>query len=157
MNEERTRIIMGSDHAGFELKEKCKTYIKDTLKKDVEDIGVYSPDPSDYPDIGHRLAEQIASKRYPFGILICGTGIGMSMVANRHKGVRAALCHDIYTAKYSRLHNDANVLVMGGRVIGEGVAFEMIKTFLETPFEGGRHKRRIEKIDKEFCLEGEKS
>jgi ribose 5-phosphate isomerase B len=91
------------------------------------------------------------------GILICGTGIGMSIVANRYKGVRAALCHDLYTAKYSRLHNDANVLVIGGRVVGEGLAFEMIKTFLETPFEGGRHKRRLEKIDKELCLERENS
>ncbi len=155
MNKEK--IIIGSDHAGFELKEKCKSYIRNVLGKEIEDIGVYSTDPSDYPDIGHKLAEQIASRKYMTGILICGSGIGMSMVANRHRGVRAALCHDIYTAKYSRLHNDANVLVMGGRVIGEGLAFEMIKTFLETPFEGGRHKRRIEKIDKEFCLEGEES
>ena len=141
------KIVIGSDHAGFDLKERCKEFIKDELKLKVEDIGVYDKSPSDYPDIGHKLARAMLSKEYDFGILICGTGIGMSMVANRHKGVRAALCHDIYTAKYSRLHNDANILVMGGRVIGDGIAFEMIRTFLETPFEGGRHKRRVEKID----------
>ncbi len=142
-------IIIGSDHAGFELKQKCKEYLEGVLKRKVYDIGVYDKSSSDYPDIGHKLAEQIASKKYKVGILICGTGIGMSIVANRYKGVRAALCHDIYTARYSRLHNDANVLVMGGRVIGEGLALEMLKVFLETPFEGGRHERRIKKIDKE--------
>jgi len=142
-------IIIGSDHAGFELKEKCKAYLKNELGKEVEDIGVYDTRSSDYPDIGHRLAEEIANGNYKMGILICGTGIGMSMVANRYKGVRAALCHDLYTARYSRLHNDANILVMGGRVIGDGLAFEMVRVFLETPFEGGRHRRRIEKIDRE--------
>lgn len=142
-------IIIGADHAGFELKEKCKAYLKNELGKRVEDIGVYDTKSSDYPDIGHRLAQEIASGRYRIGILICGTGIGMSIVANRYKGVRAALCHDLYTVKYSRLHNDANVLVMGGRVIGDGLAFEMIKVFLETQSEGGRHKKRVEKIDKE--------
>ncbi len=142
-------IIIGSDHAGFELKEKCKSYLMKELGKEVKDIGVYDTGSSDYPDIGHRLAEEIATGRHKIGILICGTGIGMSMVANRYKGVRAALCHDLYTARYSRLHNDANVLVMGGRVIGDGLALEMVRVFLETPFEGGRHRRRIEKIDRE--------
>ena len=142
-------IIIGSDHAGFDLKEKCKKYLRDVLKKEVEDIGVYNKRSSDYPDIGHKLAEAVADGRYKRGILICGTGIGMSIVANRYKGVRAALCHDLYTAKYSRLHNDANVLVIGGRVIGEDLALEMVKLFLDTPFEGGRHKRRVDKIDKE--------
>ncbi len=140
-------ILIGSDHAGFELKEKCKRYIEDVLNKDVKDIGVYSDDSSDYPDIAHKLAEDISKDRSKVGILICGTGIGMSIVANRYKGVRAALCHDLYTTKYSRLHNNANILVMGGRVVGDGLALEMIKLFLETPFEGGRHKRRVEKID----------
>ena len=140
-------IIIGSDHAGFELKEKCKAYLKNELNMKLEDIGVHDTSPSDYPDIGHRLVERIVNGDYNMGILICGTGIGMCMVANRHKGIRAALCHDIYTARYSRLHNDANVLVMGARVIGDGIAFEMIKTFLDTPFEGGRHKIRVEKID----------
>ncbi len=144
-----SKIIIGSDHAGYELKEKCKKYLKEVLKKEFEDIGVFSPESSDYPDIAHRVADAISKGIYERGILICGTGIGMSIVANRYRGVRAALCHDIYTAKYSRLHNDANILVMGGRTVGEGVAFEMIKTFLETPFEGGRHKRRIDKIDRE--------
>lgn len=142
-------IIIGSDHAGFELKEKCKSYLEKELGEKVEDIGVFDASSSDYPDIGHRLAEEIVEGKYKAGILICGTGIGMSMVANRYKGVRAALCHDLYTTRYSRLHNDANVLVMGGRVIGDGLAFEMVRTFLETPFEGGRHLRRVKKIDKE--------
>ena len=142
-------IIIGSDHAGFDLKERCKRYLRDILGKEVEDVGVYSKESSDYPDIGHRVAEAVSKGRYKRGILICGTGIGMSIVANRYRGVRAALCHNLYTTRYSRLHNDANILVMGGRVIGDGLALEMVKLFLETPFEGGRHKRRVEKIDRE--------
>lgn len=141
------KIIIGSDHAGFELKEQIKAFIEGQLGKEVEDVGVYSTESADYPLVGHKVAEEIAQGRFPFGILICGTGIGMSMVANRHKGVRAALCHNILTARLSRQHNDANILTMGGRIIGITLAQEMVREFLATPFEGGRHERRVNQID----------
>jgi ribose 5-phosphate isomerase B len=137
-------IIIGSDHAGFDLKEECKSFLKDW---EVEDIGVFNRDSADYPAVAHKLARAISEGEHGRGILICGTGIGMSMVANRYKGVRAALCHDLYTTRMSRLHNDANILVMGGRVIGVGLALEMVDLFLKTPFEGGRHQKRLDQID----------
>ena len=141
------KIVIASDHAGYYLKEK----IKDFLKKenhDVIDVGCFSADSVDYPEFGAKAIEKILNKKAEYGILICGTGLGMSIVANRFPGIRAALCHEPFSAKMARLHNNANVLVLGGRIIGDGIAIEIVKTFLKTPFEGGRHQRRINLIEK---------
>ena len=141
-------VIIGSDHAGFTLKEECKQLlIEKSLQHTVTDIGVYCRESYDYPIIAHTVAKAIVSGEYSRGILICGSGIGMSITANRYQGIRAALCHNIYLTKMSRLHNDANILVMGDRVIGIGLALEMVEAFLDTEFEGERHKKRIELID----------
>jgi ribose 5-phosphate isomerase B len=141
------KIIIGSDHAGFELKSECVNYIKNVLNIEVDDIGVYDKSSADYPRFAHKVSKAISEGEYERGILICGSGVGMAMVANRHKGVRAALCQDIYTARMSRMHNDANVLTMGERITGKGLALEILENFLTTPFEGGRHKKRVEQID----------
>ena len=141
------RIIIGSDHGGFGLKEECRTHLKSKGISEVRDAGVFNLDSFDYPKIGHLIAQSVANGEFERGILICGTGIGMSLVANRYKGVRAALCHNLFTARLSRQHNDSNILVMGGRVIGVGLALEMVDLFLQTPFDGGRHKIRIDQID----------
>ncbi|RKX57301.1 MAG: ribose 5-phosphate isomerase B [Thermodesulfobacteriota bacterium] len=141
------KIVIASDHAGYYLKEK----IKDFLQKenhDVIDVGCFSAESVDYPEFGAKAIEKILNKEVDYGILICGTGLGMSIVANRFPGIRAALCHEPFSAKMARLHNNANVLVLGGRVIGDGIAIEIVKTFLKTPFEGGRHERRINLIEK---------
>lgn len=140
-------IIIGSDHAGFDLKEVCRSFLEQLAEYTIQDAGVYNRDSCDYPTVAHRVSSAVSGGEFDRGILICGTGIGMSMVANRHKGVRAALCHNLYTARLSRAHNDANLLCMGGRVIGEGIALEMMELFLKTPFEGGRHKRRVDLIE----------
>ena len=140
-------IIMGSDHAGFDLKEACREHLEGASRCRVKDIGVFNRDSYDYPKVAHELARAVADGKHDFGVLICGSGLGMSMVANRYKGIRAALCHNSYTARMSRLHNDANILVMGGRVIGVGLAMEMLDVFLETPFEGGRHQKRLDQFD----------
>ena len=142
------KIAIGSDHGGFELKEKIRNLVIE-LGHEVKDMGCYSPDPVDYPVYGREVAESVAFGRYERGILICGTGIGMSIAANRIPGVRATLCHELLTARMSREHNDSNVLCMGGRVIGPGLAEEMVKVWLTTPFAGGRHSRRISMIDSE--------
>ena len=139
-------ILIASDHAGFELKRTLRAYLEGK-GHEVRDLGVDSETSVDYPDFAHRLAGGIGSGEGELGILICGTGIGMSMTANRHPGVRAALCHDAYTAEMARRHNDANVLCMGGRVLGAGVAEQVTDVFLGTEFEGGRHQRRVGKID----------
>lgn len=139
-------IVIGSDHAGFALKEFIKANLTD-LHFTVEDCGVNSEASVDYSDIGLQVAQKVAANAGCRGILICGTGIGMSMAANRIKNVRAALCNDIFSASMSRRHNDANILVMGGRVIGTELAKEIVRIWLETPFEGGRHQRRIDKLD----------
>lgn len=140
-------IILGSDHAGFGLKEECRIYLESNPAHRIVDAGVFSRESSDYPEIAHKVALSIAKGECQRGILICGSGVGMSIAANRHKGVRAALCHNLYLARMSRQHNDANILVMGGRVIGGGLALEMVEVFLETGFEGGRHLRRLDMID----------
>jgi ribose 5-phosphate isomerase B len=140
-------VIIGSDHAGFDLKEACKAHLETLPGWGAADVGVFSRESADYPNVAHQVAQAVASGEYATGILICGTGLGMSMVANRHRGIRAALCHNLYTVRMSRLHNDANILAMGGRVIGEGLALEMVDLFLNTPFEGGRHQRRLDLID----------
>lgn len=137
---------MGSDHAAYPLKEKIKAYLI-TLGVRAEDVGVYSESSSDYPDYGIKVAQGVSTGEFERGILMCGTGLGMSMVANRFVHVRAALCDSIFAASMSRRHNDSNILVMGGRVIGEGLAREIVKVWLETPFEGARHKERLNKFD----------
>ena len=139
------KIVLGSDHAGFELKEDLRAYLAEQ-KVEVIDLGVYNEEPVDYPDIGASVAQKVSRGEIGRGILICGSGIGMSIVANRFPGVRAALCHDLYTARISREHNDANLLILGGRLIGKGLAREILKVWLETGFQGGRHQRRLEKI-----------
>ncbi len=138
-------IIIGSDHAGFELKE----YLSDLLKNKgylVEDIGCYSTDSCDYPLFAKKLCEKVLENK-TLGILICGSGIGMSMAANRIKGIRAALCLNEYMARMSRRHNNANVLCLGSRIIGQDLAQSITIAFLDQEFEGGRHKRRIDLIE----------
>ena len=139
------KIAIGADHGGFKLKEEIKDHLK-KRKIAFKDLGTFSEESVDYPDIGKRVARAVASKKYKFGILVCGTGLGMSMVANRVKGIRAALCHNVYTAKMSRAHNDANILCLGGRVLKKALALKIVEAFLKTPFEGGRHLRRVRKI-----------
>ena len=141
------KLAIGCDHGGFELKEEILKYIKTLKNVEVADFGVANKDSVDYPDYGAKVSEAVSSGTMDRGILICGTGIGMSIVANRFPKVRAALCHDHFTAQMSREHNDANVLVMGERVIGKGVALEIVKTWLETEFAAGRHQLRLNKID----------
>jgi ribose 5-phosphate isomerase B len=142
-------IIIGSDHAGFSLKEACKAHLEREGIKQLRDVGVFSRESYDYPKIAQQVAQALSRGEYSRGILICGTGIGMSMAANRYRGVRAALCHNTYSARLSRLHNDANILAMGERVLGEGFALEILDVFLKTEFEGGRHKARIDQFDEQ--------
>ncbi len=139
------KIAIASDHAGFELKELIK---KDLPELKLEDLGTYSSDSVDYPDFGIKLAESVANNTFDRGIVICGSGIGMSIAANKVKGIRAALCQTKEFAELSRRHNDANVLVLSGRFISHYLAKEIIEIWLSTPFEGGRHQRRIDKISK---------
>ena len=149
MEEEKAkrRIAIGSDHGGWELKEHLKAFL---IERDfsVEDFGLATQDKTDYPVIAIQLARSISEGKLERGILICGTGIGMSIVANRFSGVRAALCHDIYTARMSREHNNANILVLGGRVLGKGLAEEILKVWIDTAFldADGRHSRRLKLI-----------
>ena len=149
------KLAIGCDHGGWELKEEIVKFIKNIKNMEIIDYGTMSKNSVDYPDFGEKVAKAVSAGTVDRGILICGTGIGMSIVANRYPNVRAALCHDHFTAQMSRLHNDANVLAMGERVIGKGVALEMVKTWLETEFEGGRHQMRLDKIRKiEQMIEG---
>jgi ribose 5-phosphate isomerase B len=147
-------IIIGSDHAGFNLKEEVKAFLSRKQIYRVADMGTYSTTPIDYPIVAHEVAGRISSGEFSKGILICGSGIGMSIVANRYTKVRAALCHNLFTVKLSRLHNDANILVLGGRVLGLGLALDMVDLFLQTEFEGGRHQRRLNEIDRDTSPEG---
>ena len=142
------KIAIGADHGGFDLKQEIVHYLRTLKNIEVSDFGTATKDSVDYPDYGKKVAEAVSNGTVDRGILICGTGIGMSIVANRYPKVRAALCHDHFTAQMSREHNDANVLVMGERVIGRGVALEIVKTWLETEFAGGRHQLRLNKIEK---------
>ncbi len=139
-------LAIGSDHAGYTLKCEVKKYLE---QKGVQyiDCGC-NGERADYPDIAKAVCDKVTGGECDKAILICGTGIGISMSANKIKGIRAALCQDYYTAKYTRLHNDANVLCMGGRVIGAGTAEEIVEVFLDTEFEGGRHADRVEKMMK---------
>lgn len=140
------RIAWACDHGGFDLKSELLKSLADTEFQMI-DLGVSSTDSVDYPDQAHLLAKTIESGEADFGILICGTGIGISIAANRHCGIRAALCTDPFMARMSREHNDANVLCLGGRVIGPALAKEIVLSFLNGTFEGGRHARRITKIE----------
>lgn len=139
------KIVMASDHAGFELKNTLVQLLKDD-GYNVEDAGTYSKDSCDYPMYAEKACNYMLNGNAELCILVCGTGIGMSMAANKVKGIRAACCSDTYSAKYTRLHNDANVLCMGARVVGEGLAYEIAKVFLDTEFEGGKHLRRVNMI-----------
>ena len=138
-------LIVGSDHAGLALKRELAAVAAE-LGYEVVDVGTHTSDSTDYPDYAHRVASAVA-RGEGLGLLVCGTGIGMSMAANRHPGVRAALCGDVFSASMTRQHNDANVLCVGSRVIGAGLAEQILKAFLATSFEGGRHARRVKKID----------
>jgi len=138
-------IAIGCDHAGVELKKEIISLLHD-LHIECIDYGTNGTASVDYPDFGEKVSEAVSSGKIEKGILICGTGIGMSIVANKFPGVRASLCNGIFTARMSRLHNDANVLVLGGRVIGKDLAKEIVRTWVSTPFEGERHARRLKKI-----------
>jgi len=137
------KLAIGCDHGGLELKNAVVDYLNQN-GHEVVNMGCDTPESVDYPVFAESLCEVVLGGKVDSGILICGTGIGMSMAANRHAGIRAALCHESFTAKMSRAHNNANVLCMGARVIGVGVALEIIKAWLETDFAGGRHLHRIE-------------
>jgi len=141
------KIAIGSDHAGFGLKEDLLEHLKG-LNHDIVDCGTDTTASVDYPDFGEKVSKMVSSGEVERGILICGTGLGMSMVANKFPNVRAALCNDLFSAKMSRLHNDANVLVLGGRIIGKDLAAEIVRTWMSTAFEGDRHMRRLNKIKK---------
>jgi len=139
------RVYLASDHAGFVLKQKISKFL---ISKGINilDLGTKNNSSVDYPDFAHLLAKKMKSKDSNIGILVCGSGIGMSMAANRHKNIRAALCHSVKSAKLSRMHNNANVITIGSRLTKKELALKCVKVFLKTPFDGGRHLRRINKI-----------
>lgn len=139
------QIAIGSDHAGFVLKEAVRGILTE-IRYTCEDFGCFDTTSVDYPDIGFAVADAVSAGRFEQGILICGSGIGMSIVANKVDGVRAALCHDVFSAKGARAHNNANILCMGERVIGQGLAREIVIAYLTSEFEGGRHAQRLEKM-----------
>jgi len=142
------KIAMGSDHAGLEMKE----FVKKLLAgqgHEIDDVGTHDGASVDYPDFAQAACRKVLAGDAERAILVCGSGVGMSMAANRFKGIRAVLCTGLYLARFSRLHNDANVLCLPGRLMGTGLAEEVLKVWMTTPFEGGRHLRRVEKMDKE--------
>jgi ribose 5-phosphate isomerase B len=140
------KFYIATDHAGYALKAYVKEYVT-SKGHEIVDLGPDSADRVDYPDYAKKCAEAVVADRGSFGILICGTGIGISISANKVAGIRAALCHDAYTATMTRAHNDANILAFGERVVGRGVIESMIDAFCDTPFEGGRHANRVDKIE----------
>tara|TARA_B100000029_G_C16915018_1_gene719187 strand:- start:139 stop:570 length:432 start_codon:yes stop_codon:yes gene_type:complete len=139
------KVILASDHAGFKLKEFIRKYLIRKRKK-VLDLGTKNSKSVDYPDFAHSLSKKMKNSKNQLGILICGSGIGMDMTANKHKNIRAALCYDVRSTKLSRMHNNANVMAIGARLTKKKVALKCVSTFIETKFEGGRHLRRIKKI-----------
>jgi ribose 5-phosphate isomerase B len=143
----KTPLMIGSDHAGFELKERLKQAL-DRRGIAYEDVGTHSAESVDYPDFAHQVARAVSSGRAEKGLLVCGSGQGMAMTANKYEGVRAALPHDEESARLSREHNDANVLALGGRVLSPELAERILDAWLSTPFGGGRHQRRVDKIDR---------
>lgn len=142
--ETKTRIAFGCDHAGFDLKQKLMTAFADRFE--IKDFGCFSDNSVDYPDFVHPLAMSVANGQYEFGIVICGSGNGVCMTANKHQQIRAALCWTKELSELARLHNDANVVCLPARFISENTAHEIVDTFLTTAFEGGRHKNRVKKI-----------
>lgn len=138
-------IAIGCDHGGLDLKNAIIEHLKER-KIDFIDHGIYESKSVDYPEIAIKVTDDITSGKCDKGILVCGTGIGMSLAANKVKGIRAAVCSEHFTAKYTRLHNDSNVLCLGGRVIGPGIATELVDLFIDTEFEGGRHQRRVDMV-----------
>lgn len=141
------RIYAGSDHAGLGLKKQLVQHLRNE-GHEVEDVGTHDHESTDYPDYAVRVAEAVAEGKAVYGLLVCGTGQGMAMAANKVNGIRAAVCHDTFSARSTRAHNDANVLCIGERVVGVGLAEDIVHAFLKTDFEGGRHARRVEKIMK---------
>ena len=139
------KVVIASDHAGFKLKQEIKKFLIKKIKN-LLDLGTKNTNSVDYPDYAHLLSKKIKKDKNQFGILICGSGTGMSMAANKHKNIRAALCYDTKSTKLSRLHNNANVMTMGARLIKKNVALKCVNTFLSTNFDGGRHSRRVKKI-----------
>ena len=138
-------LAIGSDHAGFPLKEEIRAYLDEKNIKYI-DVGCYTPERFDYAISAQKACDEVVSGECEFAILCCGTGVGISMAANKVKGIRACCCSDYFSAKYTRAHNDANVLCMGARVLGAGLAIEMVDVFLNTEFEGGRHQTRVDQI-----------
>lgn len=139
------KIALGSDHGGFNLKEAIKQWLEEKGYR-FEDYGTHSTESCDYPDLALEVARAVASGECTQGILVCGTGIGVSIVANKVPGIRAALCHDTFSAKASREHNNANILTLGERVVGRGLALDIVEAWLGASFSGGRHQRRVDKI-----------
>ncbi len=139
------KIAVGSDHGGFDFKQMIIEFLGE-IGQEVDDVGCYSTDSVDYPDFADKVCAKVQSAKCKRGILVCGTGIGMSITANRHRDIRAALCHEAYTARMSREHNNANVLCLGGRVLGIEIALDIVGAWVETEFAGGRHQRRLEKL-----------
>jgi ribose 5-phosphate isomerase B len=139
-------VALSADHAGVELKRSIRALLEEREIR-VLDLGTDGPDSVDYPDMADRLAEALVDGRAALGVLVCGTGIGIAMRANRHPGIRAAVCHDVTTTRLARRHNDANVLALGARVLGPEVALDCMRAFLDTDFEGGRHQRRVDKLE----------
>ena len=139
------KIALGCDHGGLEHKNAIAEHLKER-GFEIKDFGIYEQKSVDYPEIAEKVANSIASGETELGILVCGTGIGMSLAANKVKGIRAAACSEHFSAKYTRLHNNSNILCLGGRVIGVGTAIELVDLFVDTEFEGGRHQRRVDMI-----------
>lgn len=139
------KIAIGSDHGGYELKELVVNFLQDN-GHEVKDCGCNSPDSVDYPDFAEKVCAEVRNSSCEGGILICGTGIGMSIAANRYRDIRAALCHEAFTARMSREHNNANILCMGARVIGSEVALDIVRNWVSTEFAGGRHQQRLDKL-----------
>ena len=140
------KITIGSDHGAVELKEEVKKVLAECKDIEVRDVGTFTTDSVDYPDIAEKVCADVTSGAADRGIVLCGTGIGISIAANKIKGIRAALCQDVYSARMSREHNNANVLAMGGRVTGFGPAGEIVRVWVQTEFLGGRHERRVNKV-----------
>ena len=143
------RIAIGSDHAGFALKQELGSWLEE-LGHQIEDLGPYDETSSDYPIFAQLVTREVLSGNVDRGLLICGTGIGMALAANRFKGIRAVNCNDLFCAKMSREHNDSNILTLGARVVGPALAREICRTWLETPYEGGRHQDRLDLLDREI-------
>jgi len=140
------KIALGSDHAGFQLKNEIIKHLNEN-GIELKDFGTYGEDSCDYPDYAEAVAHEVANKNFDFGILVCGTGIGISIAANKVKGIRAALCGDTFSAHSSREHNDANILALGQRVVGTGLALDIVNIFLKSEFLGGRHQNRVNKLN----------